>query len=346
MQVKFFILKKAEIEKAKEAIARANKITIVTHFNPDGDAIGSSLALFNFLENKEKDVTVVVPTMCPDFLSWMPGIEHIIVEKGHARAAKAAIRDAEIIFIVDMNAPHRAGAAIENHLSKTNAFRILIDHHANPDIDCDVMYSCIKTTSASELVYNFLFKHLKYSSKELTLAIAQCLYVGMITDTGSLTYGCNYPETYNVLSKLIKRGVDGEDIHRKVYDNYSENRMRLLGLLLSQRLKVMPKKATSYTYLTAQDMKDNNYHIGDSEGFVNYGLSMKGIKFTAFFSDRGSKIHISFRSKGDFDVNKYARKHFTGGGHRNAAATDFYGTLEEAIAHFEASLEEYEGILY
>ena len=145
---------------------------------------------------------------------------------------------------------------------------------------------------------------------------------------------------------MIKKGIDGEEIHRLVYDNYSENRMRLLGLLLSQRMKVMKDKATSYTYLDADDLKRNNYKTGDTEGFVNYGLSMNGIIFTAFFSDRGDRIHVSFRSKGFFDVNLFARKHFNGGGHRNAAAADYYGSLEEAIAHFEHVLVEYEGTLY
>lgn len=342
----FADLKKIDIDKAKAAIDNSNKITIVTHYNPDGDAIGSSLALFNFFENMGKDIKIVVPSIYPDFLEWMPGTEHIIVEKGHARAAKAAIKEAELLFVVDMNTPKRAGDVLADYIEKATAKVILIDHHVSPDINCEVMYSCTQTTSASELVYHFLFKHLAYDESLLSIAIAQCLYVGIITDTGSLTYACNYPDTYKVLYKLIKRGVDGEDIHRKVYDNYSETRMRLLGKLLSQRMKVIPEKHTSYTYLSAEDMKACKYHVGDTEGFVNYGLSIKGIIFTAFFSDRGNRIHISFRSKGTFDVNIFARKHFMGGGHRNAAATDFYGTLAEAITHFEEALKEYEGVLF
>lgn len=339
-------MKKVEIEKAKAAIAKAEKIAIVTHFNPDGDAIGSSMALYNFMENEGKTVNVIIPNRFPDFLEWIPGSDRVVVAQGHTSQARNIMKEADLVFVVDMNAPHRAGKDIESMLLKSKAFKILIDHHVNPEIDCDVMYSCAKTTSASELVYNFLYKYLKYGQEKLSLAIAQSLYVGIITDTGSLTYSCNYPETYRTVYKLIKRGVDGEDIHRKVYDNYSESRMRLLGLLLSQRLKVMPSKATSYTYLTAEDMKSNNYKDGDTEGFVNYGLSMKGIVFTAFFSDRGNKIHVSFRSKGTFDVNKFARKHFNGGGHRNASAADFFDTLENAIAHFENVLKEYEGELY
>lgn len=339
-------MKKAEIEKARAAIDKANKIAIVTHYNPDGDAIGSSLALYNFMENEGKEVHVIIPNRFPDFLAWMPGCENIVVEQGHGSLARKILREADLLFVVDMNAPHRAGKELENQLIKSKAFKILIDHHVSPDIDCDVMFSCVKTTSASELVYKFLYKHLKYGRDKLSLAIAECLYVGIITDTGSLTYSCNYPETYTIVHQLIKRGVDGEDVHRKVYDNYSESRMRLLGLLLSQRMKVMREKSTSYTYLTADDLKKNHYKTGDTEGFVNYGLSINGIVFTAFFSDRSNRIHVSFRSKGEFDVNLFARKHFNGGGHRNAAAADYYGTLEDAIAHFEKVLAEYEGSLY
>ena len=339
-------MKKVEIEKARKAIAEAKKIAFVSHYNPDGDAIGSSLALYNFMENEGKEVHVIVPNNFPEFLSWMPGSEHIIPEQGHGSLAKKILKEADLLFVVDMNAPHRAGKVLEGEIIASKAFKILIDHHVSPEIDCDVMYSCTQTTSASELVYNFLYKKLKYGMDKLSLAIAQCLYVGIITDTGSLTYSCNYPETYTTVHQLIKRGVDGEEIHRLVYDNYSENRMRLLGLLLSQRMKVMMNKATSYTYLDADDLKHNHYKTGDTEGFVNYGLSMNGIIFTAFFSDRGNRIHVSFRSKGSFDVNLFARKHFNGGGHRNAAAADFYGSLEDAIALFEKVLDEYEGVLF
>lgn len=339
-------MKKVDILKAHHAIANAKKIAIVTHYNPDGDAIGSSLALYNFMENEGKIVNIITPNRFPDFLAWMPGGENIIKEQENGNLAEKVLKEADLLFIVDMNAPHRAGKVLESQIVQSKAYKILIDHHIHPEIDCDIMYSCTQTTSASELVYKFLYKYLKYDKEKLSLAIAQCLYVGIITDTGSLTYSCNYPETYAIIHQLIKKGVDGEKIHRLVYDNYSENRLRLLGLLLSQRMKVMSDKSTSYTYLTAEDLKENNYKPGDTEGFVNYGLSIRSINFTAFFSDRSNRIHVSFRSKGSFDVNQFARKHFNGGGHRNAAAADYYGSLEDAIAHFEQVLDEYEGILY
>lgn len=339
-------MKKEDIEKAKALIAQAQKIAVVCHYNPDGDAIGSTLALYNYMENEGKIINAVLPNRHPEFLDWMPGIEDAIIAEEQPEKAKVVLNDADLIFIVDMNAAHRAGKSLEPVISQAKGHRILIDHHVSPEIDCDVMYSSIETTSSCELVYHFLYDYLDSGEKKLSLAIAQCLYVGIITDTGSLTYSCNYPETYTVIEKLIRRGVDGEDIHRKVYDNYSENRMRLLGLLLSQRMNVISEKSTSYTWLTDADLKANNYKQGDTEGFVNYGLSIKGIRFTAFFSDRKDHIHISFRSKGTFDVNLFARKYFNGGGHRNASAANYYDTLQNAIERFEKALEDYEGELY
>lgn len=339
-------MKKEDIDKAKSLIEKARKIAVVSHFNPDGDAIGSTLALYNFMENEGKTINAVFPTRQPEFLDWMPGVEDAIIETERPAEAKAVIEEADLIFVVDMNAAHRAGKSLEPTIKNAKGRKILIDHHVSPELDCDVMYSSIETTSASELVYHFLYDHLNYGEDKLSLAIAQCLYIGIITDTGSLTYSCNYPETYAVIEKLIRRGVDGEDLHRKVYDNYSENRMRLLGLLLSQRMKVISERSTSYTWLTDADLKANNYKQGDTEGFVNYGLSIKGVIFTAFFSDRIDYIHISFRSKGLFDVNLFARKYFNGGGHRNASAANYYGSLENAIALFENALSDYEGELY
>jgi len=169
--------------------------------------------------------------------------------------------------------------------------------------------------------------------------------VGMITDTGSLSYMCNRPQTYQILNELMKKGVDGERIHREIYDNYSESRIKLLGLCLGQRLVIMRKMSTSYMYLTKEDLKNNNYVVGDTEGFVNYGLSMRGIQFTALFIERENRIRISFRSKGNFDVSRFARTHFDGGGHKNASAAYFYGTLEGAIEAFKTALEQYKAEL-
>ncbi len=330
-------LEEQDIQKIQAALQGAKTIAIVFHFNPDGDALGSALALYHYFGDAGYEVSVISPNPFPGFLKWMPGAEHIIVAQEHLVEARKRIKEADILFVVDMNAPHRAGQDLQNSIPKSPAFKVLIDHHVQPDIKCDVMYSTHLTTSASELVYNFLYKYLT-PGKPVSQPVAECLYVGIITDTGSMSYTCDYPESYDVLRHLIETGVNGEEIHRKVYDNYTESRMKLLGLALSQRLVVMPEYGASYMYLTKKDLIDNGFQIGDTEGFVNYGLSLASVHYTAFFTERDNRIRVSFRSKGVVDVNKFARKYFEGGGHANAAGAFYHGTMEEAIAHFEKAV--------
>ena len=332
-------MEELDIQKIKAALQDTKTIAIVFHFNPDGDAVGSALALYLFFKDEGYKVSVVSPNPFPDFLQWMPGADDIIVAQDHLDEARNSIMEADMLFVVDMNAPHRAGQDLQNAISKSPAFKVLIDHHVQPDIQCDVMYSTHLTTSASELVYNFLYQYLA-PEKTLTPEIAECLYVGIITDTGSMSYTCDFPGSYSVLRKLIEAGINGEDIHRKVYDNYTESRMKLLGLALSQRMTVLPEYGASYMYLTKKDLMDNGFQIGDTEGFVNYGLSMKTVHYTAFFTERDNRIRVSFRSKGIVDVNLFARKYFEGGGHVNAAGAFYYGTMEEAIAHFLNAVRE------
>lgn len=335
------MLRKRDIDSILAKNSQVSHVVIISHYNPDGDAVGSALALYHYYHNAGYQTTVILPNHFPQFLSWMPGSEHILIAEEDSVKAKKAVMDAEMIYIVDMNAPHRAGSTIERAIIRSKAFKVMIDHHVHPDIDCDVCYSVPKASSTAELVYLFLFEKLKLKNA-LTLEIAQCLYTGIITDTGSLTFGCNNPQTYIILSKLIKKGVDGEHLHRLIYDSYGESRIHLLGLALSQRMKIMHEYATSYTYFSKKDLTDNHYQIGDTEGIVNYGLAIKGILFTAIFIQREKKVRISFRSKGTFDVNLFARKHFNGGGHRNASAAYHHDTLENTIAYFESLLPLYQ----
>lgn len=332
-------MKKQDIQKVKDALQHAKKIAIVFHFNPDGDAVGSALALYHYFKDDGYDVSAVSPNAFPDFLHWMEGSDEIIVAQENLTKARKVIKEADMLFVVDMNAPHRAGQDLQNGIAKFKGFKVLIDHHVQPDIQCDVMYSTHKTSSASELVYNFLYRYLT-PKRKFTRPIAEALYVGIITDTGSVTYACDCPSTYNVLRKLIASGINGEAIHRKVYDNYTESRMKLLGLALSQRLTVLPEYGASHMYLTKQDLLDNHFQIGDTEGFVNYGLSIKEVRFTAFFTERENRIRVSFRSKGDVDVNIFARKYFNGGGHHNAAGAFYDGDIESALRYFEESVKK------
>ncbi len=332
-------MKKQDIIQFQKKLAETRNITIVFHFNPDGDALGSALALYHYFRADDYDVNIVSPNSFPDFLNWMEGSERIIIAQQQPTMACNVIWEADILFIVDMNAPHRAGQELERAIAKTDAFKVLIDHHLQPDIQCDLMYSTPHTSSASELVYNFLYRYLT-PGRPFTKSIAEALYVGIITDTGSLSYSCDHPNTYKVLKSLVSSGINGEAIHRKVYDNYKESRIRMLGLALSQRLKVLPDLGASYMYLTLEDLKTNHFQIGDTEGFVNYGLSISGVEYTAFFTEREDRVRVSLRSKGRVDVNHFARQYFNGGGHHNAAGAFFHGTIEEAITHFEDAAHE------
>lgn len=338
------ILTPKEIFLANDIINHATNVAIVSHYNPDGDAVGSALALYIFFKNRNVNVNVILPNALPDFLNWMPHSDAIVIAEENREKAVEIIDQADVLFVVDMNAAHRSGALLEPSIQHSKAKIILIDHHLYPEIDADIQLSTQQTSSSSELVYDFLFKYLQYK-EELTKEIAECIYVGIMTDTGSLSYLCNQPQTYITLAKLIECGVDGEQIHRNVYDNYSEARIRLLGLTLCERLTIIPEFSTSYMYLTQKDLLKCNYKRGDTEGFVNYGLAMKLIRFTAFFIERDQRVRISFRSKGDFDVNHFARTHFGGGGHKNASAAYYNGNLEDTISYFKKVLELYENDL-
>src|SRR5574344_1853226 len=335
------LITQSKIEQIRQKLQTTHKIAIISHYNPDGDAVGSSLALYQYFKNEGFTVHVILPNPFPNFLSWMPGSEDIIIAGLQFKMATKVLKEADMLFVVDMNAAHRSGKALEMPILESPAYKILIDHHISPDIDCKVSFSTPETTSTCELVFMILEKLSKQKEK-ITKEVAECIYVGMITDTGSLSYACNHPRTYLILNKLMKKGINGEEIHRNVYDNYEESRIKLLGLCLSQRLTIMRDLSTSYMYLTKKDLIANDYAVGDTEGFVNYGLSMRAVQFTAFFTERDDRIRISFRSKGNFDVNEFARKNFNGGGHKNASAAFYYDTLENTIEYFKEVVKQYE----
>ncbi|HOS16664.1 MAG TPA: DHHA1 domain-containing protein, partial [Bacteroidales bacterium] len=243
-------------------------------------------------------------------------------------------RDFDVAFVLDIGDVSRAGKVFCDF--KRAGSTINLDHHLNCGQFGNI--NLIDSTAAATgiLVYRIVREY-GYS---FDLDTALCIYIAIITDTGSLSYACNNPSTYRIISRLIAMGIDGEDIHRKVYDTYSEDRMRLLGYCLSERLRILDKYATSYIYLTKEDLKKFSYKHGDTEGFVNYGLSIKKINFTAIFVEREDRIRISFRSMNDFNVNEYARKYFKGGGHKNAAGADSFLSMEETLKYFEQSLKE------
>ncbi len=332
-------LDKSLFIKAKEIATGKKNVVIQMHINPDGDAIGSSLGLSNYLTKLGIKNTVIAPNVFPSFLKWMPNTSQIVNATERKHIAKKLYQEADLIFVLDFNATHRAGAFIGDLLDNAKAPIVMIDHHLQPDPFSVVEISTHHASSTSELVY-WLIKE----NGDLSLLdkdISTSLYVGIMTDTGSFSYSCNSPETYLVLADLVATGVEVDIVHQKVYNTYSENRLRLLGHCINNKMVVYPELGTSYISLSKEELKQFNHKVGDTEGVVNYGLSIDVVAFAALFTERDGRIRISFRSKGSFDVNLFARTHFSGGGHKNAAGADASGTLEEVIARFEEILPLY-----
>lgn len=344
MHSEFYILiikklDKTQLASVKKLISEKNKLLIVTHNNPDGDALGSSMALYNYLINTNKDVSVITPNHFPENLAWLKGADKVCIYNQNVEKAKSIIEQAEIIFCLDFNALHRIDK-MEESIKNAAAQKVLIDHHLQPQLEnFNYAFSKIDISSTSELVYNFITGI--DGQKAINKEIAEAIYVGILTDTGSFSYSCNYEETFAISAHLLSIGIDAEAIHRKVYDTFSESRLRLLGYCLSKKLVVIDELSTAYISLTREELNYFNYQVGDTEGLVNYALSIEHIKLAALFTEREGLVRISFRSKGDIDVNEFARKHFNGGGHHNASGATSRISLKESIAKFNASIKEY-----
>ena len=321
-------------------LSRSERILLTTHTNPDGDAIGSSLGLYHYLKDRDKNVSVLVPNKYPGFISWLPGDEHIFVYENEPKRAQQLLAEAQLVFCLDYNAIHRSGS-LQDVLRVSSVPRIMIDHHPEPLVeDFTHMISTTETSSTSELIYEFIGE--MEDDYVLSKDISTCLFVGIMTDTGSFSFACNRPRTFEVVASLMKCGIDVEYIHRRVYDTFSEDRLRLLGYSLSEKLVVKREYATAYIALTRKELDRFNFQVGDTEGIVNYALSIEGINMAVLLTERKGRIRLSFRSKGDFSVNELAREHFNGGGHRNAAGGDVYDTLKKAVLQLEDLLPVYE----
>ena len=284
----------------------------------------------------------MAPDPFPDFLAWMPGHEDILFFSRDQEKCISVIQQADMIIAADYNNFGRLNDAAPL-VRQSKAVKVLIDHHLNASDEFDYKISISRISSTSELVYNFVEAmgdvHL------LDKNIAECIYTGIITDTGSLSYACNYVKTYLIIAELFRLGIDGEHLHRLIYDTYSESRLRLLGYSISDQLIVMPEFNTAFITLSAADLQRFNHQIGDTEGVVNYALSIKDINLAALFMERDGLVKVSFRSKGNFSVDTLAREHFNGGGHRNAAGANCDTTLEDTILKFRKILPLYQSKL-
>jgi phosphoesterase RecJ-like protein len=331
-------LTSTEIKKVKAFLSKPRNIVIVTHWSPDGDAMGSSLGLYNYLIQKKHKVQVITPNDYPSFLSWLPGNKKVIDFSIHAKQAVSKVAKADFIFCLDFNSLKRIDL-LGIEVAKSSAIKMIIDHHLQPEDFADYMLHSIQACSTCELIYDFI--QLMGDKKRITKEIANCLYTGIMTDTGSFRYPSTTAKTHRIIAELIIAGADNAAIHDLVYDNNSEARLKLLGYCLAEKLTVMKELETAYFALGQTDLQQFNYKKGDTEGVVNYALSIKDVRFSAFFVERDGIIKISFRSKGKFDVNLFARKHFSGGGHANAAGGMSALSLPETIAKFVSLLPDY-----
>lgn len=331
-------LVKNNISSLKKILAKPKKIAIVTHWSPDGDAIGSSLGLSNFLNKKGHEATVVVPNDYPAFLYWMQGQKQIIDAMKHPKKAEAAFRKAELIFCLDFNDLKRINSLGEI-IASLDVPKVLIDHHPNPSDFASYVLHKVEASSTAELIYEFIQK--MGGAKLIDKHIANCLYTGIMTDTGSFRFPATTAQTHRVVASLIEAGAENSLNHNRIYDDNTENRLRLLGFSLSEKLTVLPEYHTAFFTLSEAEHERFQYQKGDTEGLVNYALTIRGIVFAAFFSERDGKVKCSFRSKGKFDVNLFSRANFNGGGHMNAAGGASDESLEEVVKKFKSLLPDY-----
>ena len=313
-------------------------IVIVGHRNPDGDAMGSTLGLYHYFKKKGHQPTVVVPNEYPDFLHWLPGSETTYRFDWQNTQSQRAIKNSDIIFLLDFNALHRVGNDMQNTLEGYENDFALIDHHQQPD-DFTYMFSDVEMCSTCQMVYHFIEK--MGDVDLIDAAIATCLYTGIMTDTGSFRFRSTTSLTHKVIAILIDKGAENDRIHSNVYDSSSYGRLQLLGQAL-QNLKVLPEYKTAYITITEAEKAANNFKKGDTEGVVNYALSVAGIVMAAIFIEDKEQnlIKISFRSKGSFSVNQFSRENFSGGGHDNAAGGKSLLSMAETVEKFISLLPE------
>jgi bifunctional oligoribonuclease and PAP phosphatase NrnA len=326
---------KQEREEVRQLLSSPQKIVITTHYKPDADALGSSLAMYNYLVKKGHDVIVVTPSDYPWFLNWMTGNEKVLVfdpEKERSRLnATKVFEQADVVFCLDFSVIDRV-QDLKDILASAPGIKILLDHHLEPQHFAKYELWDTKAAATAELVYDFIL--MMGDESLLDVQIAECIYAGIMTDTGSFRFSSTSAKVHLIIAELIKIGVDNFKIHSLVYDNNSEDRLRFTGYALSEKLRIMRKQKTAYFAISKEELTKFHSKTGDTEGLVNYALSIEGINFAALIIERPDSVKLSFRSRGDFSVNEFSRKYFEGGGHRNAAGGKSNLSLEETEKKF------------
>lgn len=328
-----------DINALKELLREPKEVMITTHHKPDADALGSSLGLAGYLKKKGHRVTVITPSDYPNFLSWMQGNDDVIVYSEQNDALVQRItNEAQVIFCLDFNNLSRINEMGE-YIRQAQGVKVLIDHHLQPESFADLNYSNTNAAATAELVYD-LIKAMG-DGDLIDAGIGECLYAGIMTDTGSFRHPSTSKNVHLIIADLLHIGVNTSNIHRLIYDSSSELRLRFLGYALKDKLVVKPEYHTAYIAITADELKAYDSKTGDTEGLVNFALSIEGIVFAAVIIDRTQAVKMSFRSVGNFSVNEFARQHFNGGGHRNAAGGMSLEPLDAVIAKFESLLPQY-----
>ncbi len=324
------------MQELKNLLSAKQKVVITTHVNPDGDAIGSSVALLNFLIKMGHDVSVIVPNDYPDFLKWMKNDELIINYSNSKNESQEKIKNASLIFCLDFNNLNRINE-LGDYISESKAKKVLIDHHLDPSDFYDFKIHDVKASATAELVYNFL---IELDSNAVDKDISEALYTGILTDTGSFKFSMS-PKVHKIVSDLMIRGVDIGFINNKIYDSNSLDKLKLIGYALSEKLEVISNGNAAYIVLSRKDLKDHNFKKGDTEGLVNYALSISNVNMAVLIIETKERIKFSFRSIGQFSVNEFAKKYFNGGGHKNAAGGSLEDKLSVALEKFLRDISKY-----
>lgn len=320
-------------------IENANNIVITSHKGPDGDSIGSSLGLYHFLLNLGKQVTVVHPDLGPGFLMWLAGAHDIVIFDDHKEKAIELLEQADLIFCLDYNSSDRVGRDMEPFLLAANAKKIMIDHHMHPADFCSIVVSETTVCSTSQLIFELIDQ--TDNIVHLDEKVGTPIYLGIMTDTGSFRFPSVQPRTHEILAAIIRAGVKHYEIHEKVFDTNTIDRLQLRGYAISEKLEILKDFPVAIISLTESELTRFNYQKGDTDGLVNVALSIDGIKVAAFFSEKDGQIKISFRSKGDYFVNILASEHFEGGGHKYASGGVSFSPLQEAINKFKSVVPSY-----
>lgn len=329
------------LEQFQSLLSTPQRVVITTHHKPDADALGSSLGLAGYLKQRGHEVTVITPTDYPTFLQWMEGNDEVVIftEPGKRELAAQKVSEATVIFCLDFSSLDRINELGELVRGATQAKKVLIDHHRNPEDFAEFVEWDVEAAATAQLIYRLLCA--MGERETITPAMADALYAGIMTDTGSFKHSNTSKEVHLTVAELIDLGANVNEVSQLIYDNSSVDRLKFLGFALSERLKVLPEYNTAYITISAEDLRQYHVKTGDTEGLVNYALSIRGIAFAALITEREDGVKLSLRSVGDFSVSDFASNHFHGGGHKNAAGGRSSMGFKETLDHFESLLSQY-----